>query len=283
MKARTWIAAALVLSSAAAAYPGCTTRGYNKGEFNVISVEQERQWGAQLKRDVDNELARKGMDYQDARVDGYLDRLGTRLLAHAPEVLFEYTFTPVKNEAVNAFAIPGGNVYINTGLLEEADNEAEVAGVMAHEIGHAVARHGSERLSAIIVATTAGSILVASQEDRMDRLLTELAVQIVTTGSMLAYSRANEREADRIGARIMYEAGYDPQAMVSFFEKLRQEKGEVTKFEQFLSTHPSPENRQELVREYIKDLPPRQEFTTNTEEFKRVQDIVRGIEYPDEK
>ncbi len=275
--------AAAVLLVASGLVVCCATRGYNRWQFNLMSIEQERKWGAELKSQVDKELASRGMDHQDPEVTSYIDDLGRRLLAYAPEINFEYTFSPVKDPSINAFAIPGGHIYVHTALIAEAGSESELAGVMAHEIGHVVARHGSERFSALLAAVMVGNILVESQEEEMDRVLTELAVQVVTTGSMLAYSRANENEADMIGARIMYKAGYDPQGMVRFFDRLHQERGDISRFEEFLSTHPAPENRKEKVKEYVSGLPPRQDLKEDSPRFHTISSICESIRYPEKR
>lgn len=250
---------------------GCATSGFNQGQFNMISIEEEKKLGGEYKAEVDNELHAQGKYYQDSLVTPYVNGLGRRLLASAPEVKFAYTFSVVNTKVVNAFAVPGGHIYIHTGLIAEARNEAELAGVISHEIGHVVARHGSERLSAILAATLVGQILVGAQEDEIDRLLTQLAVQLVTTGGMLAYSRANENEADRIGADIMYRAGYDPRAMVGFFERLHDKKGDMSRFEVFISTHPDPRDRQARVKDYISGMPLGENLIENSPEFQQVQ------------
>jgi len=261
---------------------GCATEGYNKGDFNLMSHEQEDEWGDQLQTKVNEELRKKDSMYENRMVNDYLDRLGKELLANAEEIHFDYSFTPVKMEAVNAFAIPAGHIYIHTGLIAAAESEAELTGVMAHEIGHVVARHGSERMSAMIAATTVGNILIGSQDEAMNRMLTDLAVQIVTTGGMLAYSRAAENEADKIGTKIMYRTGYNPYGMVSFFEKLHEKTGDMSQVEVFLSTHPSPESRMENIREYIKEkYPDAGDRTKDSETFYTVRSICRGISYPE--
>ncbi|HUT52885.1 MAG TPA: M48 family metallopeptidase [bacterium] len=268
----------LALAILALTVTACATSGYNKGQFNLISIEQERTLGDQLNTEVDAELAAQGMTLNNAEVNNYLNRLGQKLVGNAPEVDFEYTFTGVKTDEVNAFAIPGGHVFVNTGLIAEAENEAELAGVMAHEIGHVVARHGSERLSTIQAASLVGNIIVGGQQ-QSNQMLANLAVQIVTSGGMLAYSRHDESEADQIGAKILYDAGYDPWAMVTFFKKLHDKTGDMTKFDVFLSTHPDPADRRNATRSYIKTLPPRENPISDTPEFRKVRAICQKIQY----
>jgi len=279
MKNITPLVITLALVIVALTVSTCATSGYNQGQFNLISLEQERELGDKLNADVAAELAAQGMTYNDTEVNDYLNRLGQKLVRNAPEVNFDYTFTVVKTDEVNAFAIPGGHVFVHTGLIAETENEAELAGVIAHEIGHVVARHGSERLSAMMAAGFVGEIIVGGQAQQVDRMLADLAVQLVTTGGMMAYSRQNESEADQIGAKILYDAGYDPWAMVKFFRKLHEKSGDMTKFDVFISTHPDPEDRRNEVRSYIKTLPPRENPIQDTPEFDKVRAICQKIQY----
>jgi len=262
---------------------GCATSGYNKGQFNLYSIPAEANFGAELASKVDAELVQAGETYSDPEVNGYLQSLGQKLVAAAPEARFQYSFSAVKTPEVNAFALPAGRCYVNTGLIAEAENEAELAGVMAHEIGHVVARHGTERLSAMIAAGMIGEILVGVQGEEQNQLLTQLAVEVVATGGFLAYSRVNENEADQIGAQILYRAGYDPYALARFFLKLKEKKGKTGALEHFLSTHPDPGVRREKVRETIAQWPALTDPVQDTPEFERIKAKVQQIEYPPEK
>ncbi len=279
-KQRTAWAAALILAVFLIS-PGCATEGYNKYDFNLMTIGQEDKWGDQLNEEVKKEFKKKNMDYHDRVVEGYVNDLGQELSRHVDEVNFDYTFSVVKTKDINAFALPAGHIYIHTGLIEAADSEAELAGVVAHEIAHVVARHSSERFSAAIAAQTVGSIIIGTQDEAMDKALAGLAVQIVSTGGMLAYSRAAESEADRIGARIMYEAGWDPKGMASFFETLEKKTGDMSRIEVFLSTHPDPGNRRKEIRDQIKDMPEKQNLTTDSAEFRKIRERLSNIDYPE--
>jgi len=268
---------AVLLTALAILTSACATKGYNKGEYNLLSVKQEEEWGDQLKVEVDGQLRAKGMDYPDSEVQAYIDDLGQRLLLSAPEVNFDYTFTVIRSEQINAFALPGGHVYVNTGLIALADNEAELAGVLSHEIGHIVARHSSERLSAILTAQFVGNILVASQTRYLDRVLTDLAVQIVTQTSGLAYSRADENEADLIGVEMMYDANYDPRALQRFFQKLRDENGDMNEAQIFFSTHPDPKDRRSRVRDYIQSIDLHDGMVLDSTRFQKVHAKCKAL------
>lgn len=260
---------------------GCATSGYNKGQFNIISVKEETEVGKEVAQKVDAEYSKKGMDYNDSRVVAYIQALGSKLAANAPEKNYDYTFKVLKNPEINAFALPAGHIYVNTGLIAEADNEAELAGVLSHEIGHVVARHWAERYSAVLVAALAAEVLIQTRESERDRILTQLAVQVVGTGGLLAYSRANEREADQLGVETMYVSGYHPEAMASFFEKMHEKTGDMSKVEVFLSTHPDPRERESRTYEAIMSLPEKQDLIWDTAKFQEIKGVVSEIKYPE--
>jgi predicted Zn-dependent protease len=264
-------------------FSACATSGYNRGQFNMISISEEAQIGKDLSGKINAEYRQQGMEYYDSRVSEYIENLGQYLAGHAPEKNFDYQFNVLKTPEINAFALPAGYIYVNTGLIAEAENEAELAGVLSHEIGHVVARHWAERYSAILVASIATEILIQTRGTQRDRLLTELAVQIVGTGGYLAYSRANEREADELGVLTMYEAGYHPEAMARFFEKMHEKKGDMSRVEVFLSTHPDPRDRESRVHETIESLPVKQNLVWDTARFQEVKKMVSSIEYPERK
>jgi predicted Zn-dependent protease len=261
---------------------GCASSGYNKGQFNIITLSQEADLGQKFASQIDEELRSQGMGYHDTRVIAYLENLGQRLANYAPEKNFNYRFRVVNNPEVNAFALPAGYIYVNTGLIQEADNEAELAGVLSHEIGHVVARHWAERYSAMFVAAMAAQVLIETRESETDRIIAELASELVITGGALAYSRANEREADRLAVYTMYEAGYHPEAMASFFRKLQEMTGDMSRFQVLLSTHPDPKDRVAWVYEIIETLPGTSDLAWNSMEFNRIKNIISRTSQPEQ-
>jgi beta-barrel assembly-enhancing protease len=188
------------------------------------------------------------------RADAYLTELGKRL-AHTNTGAVEYPweFHCVNDRSINAFALPGGFVFVNRGTIEAADNEAELAAVMAHELSHVVLRHGTNQATkaqgAQLGVGIFGAIFGGSTGGA---LLTQLGS--FTAGSvLLKYSRSAETQADVMGTQILYDSGYDPRAMAQFFEKLEQQnKGKNPP--EFFSNHPSPEHRVERVQEEIQKL-----------------------------
>ncbi len=263
--------ALLALVLAAFLFAGCATKGVNKGHYNLLSVKDEQRWGKQIKAQVDADFYARGALCDDPVVNAYVEELGRDLLDYAPALDFDYTFTVVRSPEINAFALPGGHLYVHTGLIEEAENEAQLAAVLAHEISHVVARHGSEKLSAIMTATFVGDVVVSTATTQIDAILTDLALQIATDSSVLAYSRANENEADRIAVELIYRAGYDPRAMQSFFEKMRELHGDSSRAETFFSTHPNPKDRRSRVDEFIQPIPNFEGLILDTPEFQEVK------------
>jgi predicted Zn-dependent protease len=226
---------AVVLASLLAA--GCGSGG-GAGDFNLISIEEEWQLGAQLSQDVEKQVRLNN----DPAVNAYVRELGQKIVAQAapPFNQLPWQFHVVQDDAINAFAIPGGHVYVNTGLIENADNASELAGVMAHEISHVLARHSTEQLSRQYgLSVIAGAVLGQNPGQ-----LTQIAAQLVAGGALARFSREAEDEADEIGIKAMAAAGYNPNGMASMFEELLEHRqGQPSKVEQFFSTHPLTEDR----------------------------------------
>ena len=226
---------ALVLVTALAL--GCGSGG-GGGDFNLISIEEEWQLGQQLSLDV----ARQVRFNNDPSVNAYVQSLGQRIVAQSPAPFNQlpWQFHVVEDPSLNAFAIPGGHVYVNTGLIAHANNASELAGVMAHEISHVVARHSTEQISRQYgLSVLAG--LVLGQDPNV---LSQIAAQIVAGGALARFSREAEREADELGIRAMYQAGYDPRGMASMFRELqKQQQRQPGRVEQFFATHPTNEER----------------------------------------
>ncbi len=225
---------AVVLATFMAA--GCGSAG--GGDFNLISVEEEWQLGAQLSQDI----ARQVRFNNDPAVNAYIRQMGQRIVSQAapPFNQLPWNFHVVEDPAINAFAIPGGHVYVNTGLIQNADNASELAGVMAHEISHVLARHSTEQLSRQYGLSAIASAVLGQNPGT----LATIAAQIAATGAMARFSRDAEREADEIGIQAMAQAGYNPMGMATMFEELLEHRqGEPSRVEQFFSTHPLTEDR----------------------------------------
>jgi Zn-dependent protease with chaperone function len=189
------------------------------------------------------------------RVDAYLTQLGTRLAQRLPTggVQYPFEFHCVNDKAVNAFALPGGYVFINRGAIEAADNEAQLAGVMAHELSHVALRHGTNQATKAMLAETGLGIFGAVFGDSTGGALLTTLGSFTAGGVLLRYSRTAESQADVMGTQVLYDAGYDPRAMAQFFEKLEAEtKGKNPP--EFFSDHPNPEHRVGRVDEEVEKL-----------------------------
>jgi beta-barrel assembly-enhancing protease len=217
----------------------------------LIPPADEVQLGYELGDELRGELR----FHPDPDVQLYLTTLGERILAEVPDMPSEYEFrffVVDDDSVINAFAVPGGGVYMYTGLILSAQTEAEVAGVLGHEIAHVVERHGAKSLVTAYGVEEVLALLLGNNAPRLASMLSELAA----TGALLKYSRDNELESDREGVELVIDAGYSPEGLIRFFETLEQLSGSAPP--QFLSTHPNPGNRVERLRDIIEgrtDLP----------------------------
>ena len=222
-----------------------------KPGWNMFSPQQDVDLGKRAALDAQKQLPL----CNDAKVDAYLTQLGLRLAAKLPTrgVQYPFEFHCVNDKAINAFALPGGYVFVNRGAIEAADNEAQLAGVMAHELSHVALRHGTNQ--ATKAQATQGILGLAGGifgDNVSGAILAQLG-SFAAGGVLLRYSRTAESQADVMGTQVLYDAGYDPRAMAQFFEKLEAEtKGKNPP--EFFSDHPSPERRIERVDEEIDKL-----------------------------
>src|SRR5262249_12558183 len=189
-------------------------RDINKGQLEFHSLDREVAIGRQLAAEVD----RESKIISDPIITEYINRVAQNLVLHSDSKV-PFTIKVVDSEVVNAFALPGGFLYVNRGLIEAADNEAEVAGVIAHEIAHVAARHGMEQLSKGEFFNYASIPLIFMGGIGGYAIRQALGLAVPLT--FLKFSRGAEKEADRLGAQYMWAAGYDPNALVTFFEKLQ--------------------------------------------------------------
>ena len=219
--------------------------------WNLFSPQQDVQVGKQAATDAQRKLPM----CNSRKADAYLTQLGKRLTDHLNTngVQYPWEFHCVNDRSINAFALPGGYVFVNRGAIEAAENEAELAAVMAHELSHVALRHGTNQATKAQAAQTGvgifGAIFGGSTGGA---LLTQLG-SFTAGGVLLKYSRGAETQADVMGTQVLYDSGYDPRAMSQFFEKLEQQtKGKNPP--EFFSDHPSPDHRVERVNEEIDKL-----------------------------
>jgi predicted Zn-dependent protease len=259
------LGAALTVIALAA---GCASSGVNQGDVNLISLEQEWQLGQQLERDLAGQLSLN----RDSAINGYVDRLGRRLVAKTEMANLPWKFHVVNNPEINAFNIPGGHVYVHTGLIASSDNVAELAGVMAHEIAHGVERHGTEQLTRVYGLNILAGALLGNDPATYERIL----AQVLGTGTIARFSRGAEQEADRLGVRTMYDAGYDPQGMVAMFQSLiEQRRRQPSSVDQFFASHPLTEDRIRDTQGMIAQLPPKSGLVSRDPAFQDVRRRAR--------
>lgn len=263
------VAAALWLALAA----GCASTGPNKGEFNLISLDQEKALGKQFNAEVHQQL--KVIDTREAT--GYLQQLGERLVKGAPKTDFQFQFHLVDDPAVNAFAAPGGHIYVNTGLVAAADFESELAGVMGHEIAHAVERHVTEQMSKMYGAQLLATVALGQDAG----MLTQLTTQLVGTAMFSKFSRDAERQSDRLAIQYLVNAGIDPRGLPSFFKKLKAEGGAPPRLLQWLSTHPVTDDRIKDANARIAKLSNLDRYSRDSAAFQRWKHVVAGRRTPD--
>ena len=239
--------------------------------FNMFSAQEEVQAGQQAADEVGKQLP---LLPDSDPVTKYVQSLGAQLAAHAPGEKWPYQFHVVNQKEINAFALPGGPVFVNLGTIQAADNEAELAGVIAHEISHVVQRHGtraaSKQMAAQLPLALLGGLLGGGALSKM----TQLGLSFGIGSYFLKNSRTAEREADLLGSDILYDTGYDPHQMAAFFRKLQAQGG--SRAPAFLSDHPDPGNRYEYVSKEANSLPSKS-YRGNTGEFLAVKQRVSGM------
>ncbi|MCI0488586.1 MAG: M48 family metallopeptidase [Blastocatellia bacterium] len=246
-------------------------RKINKRQINFYSLEKEVALGRQLAAEVD----RQAKFVEDPVISEYINRVGQNIVLNS-DAKVPFTIKVLDSDDVNAFALPGGHFYINKGLILAADNEAEVVGVMAHEIAHVAARHGVEQASKAQIANFAMIPLIF-----MTGGLGALAyngVQILVPLAFLKFSRGAEAEADKLGAQYAWAAGYDPNSLITFFEKLeKKDKDKPGTLSKLFRSHPPTPDRIEKVRELVARFPDRDEYVVNTSDFNRAKSRLLAL------
>lgn len=244
-----------------------------KGFGNWYSLESEIRLGREYAKAVESSV--RVLD--DPLIAEYVNRIGQNLV-RVSDAKVPFTIKVIDSDETNAFALPGGFMYVNTGLILVAQNEAELAGVMAHEIAHVAARHATRQktrsnligLASIPLIFAGGGAGFAIQQ----------ALRLAVPLTMMRFSRSFEAEADYLGLEYLYKAGYDPQAFISFFEQVEaQEKKTPGKLTTALSTHPPTIDRLKNTQDEIsRILPTREVYTVTTSEFDNAQARLHSIE-----
>ncbi len=268
---------AMVIALATAFAPlGLAERTKLKPGWNVFSAQQDIEIGKEVSKQAEQQLVL----LNDRKVDDYLNRLGLKLAAKAPGEKYPYQFKCVNDASINAFALPGGFLYINRGTIEAADNEAQLAGVIGHEIGHVALRHGTNQMTKATAMQLPLAVLggvVGS--DSIVGLLTQVGANFGAQSILLKYSRTAENQADLIGTQILYDNNYDPREMANFFMKLEEEsKKSGGRTIQFFSSHPNPENRVTSVSAEVAKMGGHAgAYRDDTAEFREIKRYVSSM------
>lgn len=230
------------------------------------STEKEVRQGREAAAEVD----RQAKFVDDPLITEYVNRVGQNIVLHS-DAKVPFTIKVIDSDEVNAFALPGGFFYVNKGLILAADNEAELAGVMAHEIAHVAARHAVEnqtKATLLEYAALGGSIFLGG----IPGMIYQNTAGIGLLGIFMKFSRAAEEEADRLGVQYMYAAGYDPGAMATMFEKLEaKNKKKPGLISRAFSTHPAPPDRRASALALAARFPEHEEYVISSSEFQRVK------------
>ncbi len=240
---------------------------------NFVSLEKEIALGQQ----VASEFEQTAKLIEDPVIAEYVDRVGQNLVKHS-DAKVPFHIKVVDTDEVNAFAFPGGYFYVNKGLLLEAANESELAGVMAHEISHVAARHATERMSKAQILQLAAipALFVGGYWAQMG---IQNALGLGINLELLGVTRESEKEADQLGIQYLWNTGYDPNGFVTFFEKLQaKEKSKPGKLSGFFRTHPFTEDRIAASMDEERYLPEKENYIVNTSEFDRVKARLLAID-----
>jgi Zn-dependent protease with chaperone function len=249
-----------------------------KPGFNLFEMQQDVQLGKESAEKVEKAYPL----VTDPELLRYINGLGRRLASLAPNNEPEYVwiFKIVNSSDINAFALPGGYIYVNRGAIEAAEDEGQLAGVMAHESGHVVMRHGTHEATQALLARAPLLILggLLGQSGSLTAQLAEMGLSLGVNSILLKNSRSAESQADEVGTYILYQAGYDPRAMAQFFEII--EKKYPQKTIQFFSDHPVPENRIIAVEREIPLLGPAKEWKSGSPEFAEAKRRLLSLPAP---
>jgi predicted Zn-dependent protease len=244
---RTRLGTAIAAAIAVGLLAGCQSAPVTgRNQLIVLPESQDAQMGL----DAYQQILAESEVSNDPELNRRVQEVGRRIAAVSPHPEWDWQFTLIENDEPNAFALPGGKVGVNTGLFQVAKNDDQLAAVMAHEVAHAIARHGAERMSQqVLMQTGLAGLGIAT-----DATTAGLAAQAATLVVSLPYSRTQEAEADHIGLIYMAEAGYDPREAITLWQNFESFGGERPP--EFLSTHPAPGSRIQNLQNLLPEAMP---------------------------
>lgn len=239
---------------------GCAALSVEQGGFNLVSLDEE--WS--MRDDLMKQVAQEYPLVSDSRMLSYLDQVGRRLVAQTGLANRVWTFGIVDDDGVNAFNLPGGLVYVNRGLIQNAGTLDQFTAVLGHEIAHGAARHGTQLMTRQMGLELLSGVLLGDDPNERETLL----AGVVAGGTLSSYGRDAEREADRLGIRFAHGAGYDPEGAIAMFEMLLNlRQGKPSSVGQFFSSHPLTEERIAHARQIAAELPDSTSLVHDTPEY----------------
>ncbi|HET9402285.1 MAG TPA: M48 family metalloprotease, partial [Candidatus Acidoferrales bacterium] len=250
-----------------------------KPGIDRYSVDQDVQLGRAVSRQVERQMPM----LNDRRVDDYLNDLGQRLAAVAPGPKFHYEFHCLNSREINAFALPGGFVFVYRGAIETAVNEAQLAGIIAHEISHAALRHGTNQATKAEIWGAVGAIGGVVAGGSAAGIASQIGGNLAINATLLKYSRTAETQADVVGTQILHDAGYDNRALGQFFEQLdSDQKGK--KPVEFFADHPNYEHRLDRINEEVDKMGgPPENYVRDSQAFRDVRRYLLSLPPPPPK
>jgi Zn-dependent protease with chaperone function len=244
-----------------------------KPGFNLFSVEQDIQMG----REYAQEIEKQFKVVNNKELTDYVNRIGKRLVERGGLQGYPFFFKVVHEDSINAFALPGGPMYVHTGLISAVDSEGELAGVLAHELSHVVLRHSTNQVSKQNMIQLPAMIAGMAAGGGMMGQLAQLGIGLGANSVLMKFSRGAESDSDLLGLHTMSKAGYDPLDMARMFEKLEAAAGGGnSKLQEFFSSHPNPGNRVKAMEQEVQYLPKRP-ISAPEGDLNRMKRVVQGL------
>jgi Zn-dependent protease with chaperone function len=270
---KRWAMSLLVLVAVCGlAFAAAKERKPKPGILNFFTKDQDIQMGKEYSAQVEKEMP----VINNAELNSWLQALGAKLAQQPEAGGYPYTFKVIQDKSINAFALPGGATFTHTGLITAAENEAQIAGVLAHEISHVALRHGTNQASKAQIVQLPAMLAAGRAGGGITGALTQLGIGLGANSVLMSFSRGAESDADVLGARIMHGAGYNPIEMAKFFEKLEAESGKGSALTQFFSDHPNPGNRVKEVQEQIPYFKKRA-YDPDSNMLPRMKTLIAGM------